>query len=137
MGAYASLEHNAVVKMGAGGSAVGTTNGTGVDTKDFSEALVILATGVALATGTLDVKIQDSADNSTFADVSGAAFAQLTASDDQVIKIARLKLDGNLFRRYIRAVGTVGTATVDYTVTFVLSGNQYKPQTANAIAFTV
>lgn len=137
MGAYASLENNAVVKIGLGGSAIGAVNGASVDTKGYSEALVILATGVAVATGTLDVKIQDSADNSSWADVTGAVFAQLTAADDQALKIGRLKLDGNLVRRYIRAVGTVGTATVDFAVTFVLSGNQYAPQSVNAIAFTV
>lgn len=138
MGAYASLESNAVVRHGYGGSAFGggALNGASVDTKGFSEALVILATGVAGA-GTLDVKIQDSADNSDWADVTGAAFAQLTGSDDNVVKIARLKLDGNLVRRYIRVTSTVATAAIEHTVTFVLSGNQYNPQSVNAIAFTV
>ena len=56
--------------------AAGTNNGTGVDTIGFREALCVLETGVVDATATLDGKIQDSADNSSFADVSGAAIVQ-------------------------------------------------------------
>lgn len=129
-----NLEEKLAVKHLAGGSAIGTVNGAGLNTQGYSEAMVVLATGLAAATGTLDVKIQDSADNSAWADVTGAAFAQLTATDDNVVKIARLKLDGNGIRRYIRAVGVVATATVDYTVTAVLGNDQYPP--ANTIAFT-
>lgn len=136
MGAYASLEQNAVVLFGHRGSAAGTTTGAGVDTKGLSEALVILATGNM--TGTLDVKIQDSADNSSWADVTGAVFAQIPNTGDGTLKIARLKLDGNLVRRYIRVSSTVEAALVaEHTVTFVCSGEQYKPQTVNAVAFTV
>ena len=120
---------------GLGGSAVGAVNGTAIDTKGYSEAMLVLATGVAAATGTLDVKVQDSTDGSTgWADVTGAAFAQLTASDDQALKVARLKLDGNGIKRYIRIVGTVGTATVDFACVVILGGDQYPP--ANTIAFT-
>lgn len=137
MGAFASLEEKAVVRNIGGGSAVGAVNGPSIDTAGYSEAMIILSTGLAAATGTLASKIQDSADNSSFADVTGAAFAGLTAVDDNVVKIARLKLDGHLVRRYIRAVTTVGTATVDHTVTAVLSGSQYLPQSVNAIAFIV
>lgn len=138
MGAYASLENNAVVRHGYGASAFGggALNGASVDTQGFNEALVILATGLCGA-GTLDVKIQDSADNSSFADVAGAAFAQIVNANDSVVRIARLKLDGNLVRRYIRVTSTVATATMEHTVTFVLSGNQYAPQDANTVVFTV
>lgn len=136
MGAYASLEQNAVAVFGHRGSAAGATTGTGVDTQGYSEALVLLATGNM--TGTLDVKIQDSADNSAWADVTGAAFAQIPNTGDGTLKQARLKLDGNLVRRYIRVSSTVEAALVaEHTVTFVLCGNQYNPQTVTPVAFTV
>ena len=137
MGAYASLEENAVVKLGIGGGIFGggALNGATVDTQGFSEALVVLAVGVAGA-GTLDAKIQDSADGSSWADVTGAAFTQVTGTGDQSLQIARLKLDGNTVRRYVRAVTTTVTAVIDHAVVFVLSGNQYNPQTVNALVFT-
>jgi hypothetical protein len=137
MGAYASLEQNAVVANIGGGSAIGAINGPSIDTAGYSEAMIVLATGLAVATGTLACKIQDSADNAAFADVAGAAFAGLVATDDNKAKIGRLKLDGNLVRRYIRAVTTVGTATVDHVVLAVLSGNQYSPQTVETVQFSI
>lgn len=137
MGAYASLEQNAVVKNIGGGSAIGAVNGPTCDTKGFSEAMIVLSTGGAVATGTLAAKIQDSADASSWADVPGAAFAGLVATDDNAVSIGRLKLDGNLVRRYIRAVTTVGTATIDHTVLAVLSGNQYNPQTVETAQFSI
>lgn len=127
MSANMSLAQNLTPKYGAAGSATATVNGTGIDTAGFSEAAVVLAVGAAAATGTLDVKVQDSADNSSFTDVAGAVFAQVIGTQDNTVFIGMLKLDGNLVRRYIRIVGVVGTAAVDYGVSVLLAGKQYKP----------
>jgi len=129
------LEEYLKCAKGLAGSAVATINGTAIDTKGYSEAMVVLIAGAFTATGTLDVKVQDSTDGSTgWADVTGAAFAQLIDSTDDTIKIARLKLDGNGIKRYIRIVSTVGTAAAPHGVTVVLGGDQYPP--ANTIEFT-
>lgn len=84
-----------------------TANGTGVDIKDYVGSLQLLLDAGAATAGTsptLDVKIQDSDDNSSYADVTGKAFTQVTtvASRQQMV------IDTNAVRRYIRAVVTVG-----------------------------
>lgn len=65
------------------------------------------------------VKIQDSADNATFADVSTFAFAQITSTTPQSQRIAV----GNTatLRRYLRAatVTTGGVTSVTFAVTIV------------------
>lgn len=121
------FEENLKVVLGACGSAVATINGTGIDTKGYTAAEVILVAGAFTATGTLDVKVQDSADNASWADVSGASFAQLIDSTDNAVKVGRLKLAGNLVRRYIRIVSVVGTAAAPHGVTVLLLGDQYPP----------
>lgn len=131
MGAFASLEQNAVVVQAVASAvaATGTRTGREIDTKGYSEALVILTLGDVSATGTLAVKLQDCATTGgTFADVTGAAFSSKAGAVDNLVYIARLKLDGNLIKRFIKFVGVTGTDTVDYAVTVVLSGAQYNPQ---------
>ena len=50
----------------------------------------------------LDAKIQDSADNSTFTDVSGKVFTQVISAS-----IQSLAIDTRAVKRYIRAVLTI------------------------------
>lgn len=78
--------------------------GTGVDLKDY-EGPVLIVQNHGTSTGTLDGKIQDSADNSSFADVAGATFTQSTTTAD----IQDLVVQSKQVRRYIKYVGTVGT----------------------------
>ncbi len=78
--------------------------GTGVDLKDY-EGPVLIVQNHGTGTGTLDGKIQDSADNSSFADVTGATFTQSTTTAD----IQALVVQSKQVRRYIKYVGTVGT----------------------------
>lgn len=138
MGAYASLENNAVVRFGVGGSAVGTITGPVIDTAGHSEALVILSVGNIIATGTLAVKMQDCATTGgTYVDVPGAAFSGKIEADELKVYIARVKLDGNLVKQFIKFVSVVGVVAADHALSVVLSGNQYNPQDANAIAFTI
>lgn len=127
MGAFASLEQNAVVVQAAGGSAVATVTGRGIDTAGYSEALVILTLGNVTATGTLAVKLQDAAADTGYTDVTGAAFTAKAGAVDNNVYQARIKLDGNLVKRWIKFIGVVSTDTVDFTVTVILSGGQYNP----------
>jgi hypothetical protein len=84
------------------------TNGTGVDgaaSSSFGAQFYLHVTGL---TGTnVVVTIQDSADNSSWANLSGAAFTSKTAIGDQ-----RIAVTGTV-RRYLRAVssGTFSSAT--------------------------
>lgn len=108
-------------------SAVRTSsaNGTGVDLQGYQGKLkVILDTAQASAgtTPTLDVKIQDSADNSDFTDVSGLTFTQVTDSADLLEAIA---VDTRAVRRYIRAVATIaGTDTPTFNSAVVAVGQK-------------
>jgi len=135
MSANVNIAHNHTPKYGVAGSAAGTINGPSIDTVGYSEATICLALGNA--TGTLDVKVQDSLDGSTgWADIVGAAFVQKTATDDNSADIGMVKLDGNTAKRYIRIVSTVqATFVADHGVTVLLSNKQYKPD--QTPAFTV
>jgi len=62
----------AVVGLVADNHAAGTVNGPGIDRVGFEEALVVVNSGANGTSGTADVKVQESDDNSTWADVAGA-----------------------------------------------------------------
>ena len=62
-----------------------------VDTNDYEGGVIVIQNKGA-GTGTLDGKIQDSADNSSFADVSGLTFSQSTTTAD--IKAIAAKYQG-------------------------------------------
>jgi hypothetical protein len=95
------------------------TNGTGIDTTasaDFGAQAYLQAFAF---TGTdVTVKIQDSADNVSFADVAGLAFTQLTAG-----RTAERIATGNTatIRRYVRAttVTTGGFTSLAFSVVIV------------------
>jgi hypothetical protein len=94
----------------ANDSRTASANGTGFDLEGSNgaegEAIIILASDAASAgsSPTLDVKLQESADNSSFSDISGATFTQVTdAASSQKISI-----NTNDVKRYLRAVGTIG-----------------------------
>ena len=89
----------------AAGTYTVNADGVGVDLQGYQGALkVILNSGAGGGTSpTLDIKIQDSADNSVFADVSGKVFTQVTG----VASIQSLAIDTRAVRRYIRTVLTI------------------------------
>lgn len=67
-------------------------------------------------TGTsVTVKLQDSADNSTFADISGAAFIAATTAGAQRLALTA----GSTVRRYVRAVTTGTFTNAQFAVNFV------------------
>jgi hypothetical protein len=80
------------------------TSPAGFDLQDY-EGPVVIVQNHGVSTGTLDGKIQDSADNASFADVAGLTFAQSTTTAD----IKTLVVQSKQVRRYIKYVGTVVT----------------------------
>jgi len=88
--------------------------GNGVDLLDYEGPVVVLQNH-GVSTGTLDGKIQDSADNSSFADVAGLTFTQSTTGAD----IKSLVVQSKQVRRYIRYVGTVVTGPQVVSVSMV------------------
>ena len=102
-----------------------SANGTGFDLQGSNdaegEAIVILDSEAGTGTSpTLNVKLQDSADNSAWADVTGKVFTEVTSSGAAFEKIS---FNANDVRRYVRAVGTLGgtTPVFVYAVSLVYS----------------
>lgn len=85
-------------------SRTANANGTGIDFGNSAVACAaILNVGTASGTNpTCDVKMQESTDNTTFTDISGATFTQATAANTrEVIRFLTTK-------RYVRAAFTIG-----------------------------
>lgn len=91
-----------------------SANGTSVDLQGYvnpgrRQMKAYLDTGaVSGTTPTQDVKIQESADDSTFTDVSGATFAQQTTTGSEAIHFRTNK-------RYVRAVTAITGGTPSFT----------------------
>ena len=102
-----------------------SANGTGFDLQGSNdaegEAIVILDSEAGTGTSpTLDVKLQESANNSDWSDISGATFTQVT---DAAAAFEKISINTNDVRRYVRAVGTLGgtSPVFVYGVTLVYS----------------
>lgn len=93
---------NLLSPVSAANTAAATS--TGIDLMDY-DTPVVVTQHKGLGTGSLDGKIQDSADNSSFADVAGLAFAQETTA----VGIQKLVVNPKSVRRYIRYLGTIVT----------------------------
>jgi len=98
-----------------------THAGTGVDVLGY-EAIVILNSGTNEATGTVDCKIQESDNNSTWTDWNDGAFTQVTTANDNAIQ--EMAYTGT--KQYVRTVAKVllaacvfGTTIITRTVTSV------------------
>ena len=94
------------------------TNGRGVDLKGYvnSGGREIKAYLNAKRTGadadeTLDVKVQESDDNSTFTDIAGAVFSQVAGANQ-----AEEAIHFRTNKRYVRLVATVGGTTPAFDV---------------------
>jgi len=97
-----------------------SANGTGVDTMGYVSAKAVISAGdIDLTTGdeTYSFKIQDSADNSTFADVTGLT---TTVTADNDVKNIRIDGLGTTIRRYIRVVATLAGTTPSCPVSAVI-----------------
>ena len=86
-----------------------TGNETGVDLQDYEgDITLILDAEAGGASITYAVKVQDSSDNSTFTDVSGAAF---TTTDANSALVESLVVNSDEINRYARVVITVAGGT--------------------------
>ena len=99
-----------------------TGNETGVDLLDYEGDITLILDADAGGSGiTYAVKIQDSADNSTFADVSGLAFTTTTAN---TALTETLRINSDEVKRYIRAVITVAGGTGAGALSVVALGSK-------------
>lgn len=87
--------------------------GTGVDLLDY-EGPVVITQNHGVSTGTLAGKIQDSADNSAFADIVPAVNF---TGETTTVGVQQVVIQSKQVRRYIRYLGTVGTGPQVVAVT--------------------
>jgi len=106
----------------APGAKTSTVTGTGINLSGYQTA-VVFAQDVGAVSGTsptLNGKIQDSADNSTFADVSGYTFAEVTTSTDN----QQLSVDPRAVRQYVRYVGTIAGTSPSFGLSVTTAGGK-------------
>jgi hypothetical protein len=96
--------------------AVGTIYGAAVDTQNFGSFLVILNAGLASATGTLTVTVQEATDSAFTSPtaVAGAAFTVVTVSNDLASYYGLIHKNGSS-KRYIRTKAVVATDVVAFS----------------------
>lgn len=107
----------------AGAAAITATgNGTGVDISHYSgiAKFILSASATGGAGQTLDVKIQHSNDNSSWAD-AGIAFTQVTNAEASFQSLD-VNVDG--LRKYIRAVSTLAGTTPTVTRSVMMVGQK-------------
>ena len=104
------------------GTYTADANGAGADLQGYQGVLkIILDSGAGGGTTpTLDVKIQDSTDNSSFTDVVGKTFAQVTT----IASLQSLGIDTRAVRRYIRAVLTIAGTSPTFGLAVVVIGQK-------------
>ena len=91
-----------------------TVTATGTDLRTYKGVVKVcqLVGTVSGTSPTLDGKLQSSPDNSTWTDITGATFTQVTAGDSyQSIGVDLRKTGG-----YVRYVGTIAGTTPSFTM---------------------
>jgi hypothetical protein len=111
-----------LLSLSANDVVTASVNRTGIDLVNYEgDIIAILDAEAGGASITYAVKIQDSADDSTYADVSGLAFT--TTSANTALR-ETLRINSDEVRRYIRAVITVAGGTGAGAVSVVALGSK-------------
>lgn len=117
-----SLAQAAGLVLAAAARRTTTLTGTAIDLLAYEGVGLVLlnASAGTGTTPTLDVKLQHSDDNVTFADVTAGAFTQVTdVAGTAGVQVKRINVPD--LKRYLRVLGTVDgtTPSFDYGVEFV------------------
>lgn len=116
------------------------TNGASTDTRGFESALVSVYANPSGSGTTSDFKLQESADNSTWADITGAAFTQITTAGGAKTYVGNVNCGGGTRLRYIRVIHTGGGGSAaGQAMAFVhLMNARRKPVAqSNTVVFSV
>jgi hypothetical protein len=92
-------------------TATGQTSGIDLQTYDGDVVFLLDSAAGSGTSPTLDVTIEDSADNSSFAAISGAAFTQVTGT----ASAQKLVINKDSARRYVRVKYTIGGSSPSFT----------------------
>jgi len=105
-------------------------DGDGIDARGYDRALFVLELGAVTNAATFSIQIQESADGDTWADISGAGFADTVAtgkSDDTIL------IDVPVRKGYIRYQYQRETQNIEFDALQVLLYNNKKiPVSQNA-----
>lgn len=98
------------------------TDGTGIDVTAYEgEAVVILHSAAGTGTDpTLDVHVEESTDDSTYTDISGATFTQI--DDTAGGSIQAILINVSAAAQYIRAAAEVTGTTPSFTCSAAFYG---------------
>jgi hypothetical protein len=99
-----------------------TVTGTGLDISGYAGGL-LLVQDVGVVSGTtptLDGKWQSSPDDSTYTDISGATYTQVTATTS----LQSIGFDVRAAAKYIRYVGTIAGTTPSFTMGVLIIGQK-------------
>lgn len=118
--------------------AVGTANTGGIDMQLFRRAIFVLDVGAFGASATVDMKLQESADNSSFSDLagSGVSITQLAPAGGNN-RLASIEVRAGQLstgKRYVRALVTVGTAATTLSCVALGSAAPHKPGNSADVA---
>ena len=104
------------------GAYTADATGAGADLQGYQGVLkIVLDSGAGGGTApTLDVKIQDSADNISFTDISGKTFVQVGAN----ASLQSLGIDTRGVKRYIRAALTITGTSPTFGLAVVAAGQK-------------
>jgi hypothetical protein len=111
--ALASTAFTLLNPASAANTAAATGSAVNLLTNDY-EGSIEVTQSVGAVTGTIDGKIQDSADGSTdWQDLAGATFAQVGSANN----VQRIRIGAQQTRGHIRYVGTIVTGPAVVGVT--------------------
>ena len=144
-----NLEQDLIVIPGIvpASTALASVYSKAIDTRGYSEALIIVNCGLAAASAELDVQVRQGRPAQSVASqrmvstnhlhIAGTSFVQMTAANDNTAYAGRLNLEG--VSRYISLwFKRDGTNDVTAGAVVVLGGKQYAPTTQhNTLAFSV
>jgi hypothetical protein len=99
-----------------------TVTATGMDISGYKGGLILTQNvgTVSGTTPTLDGKWQSSPDNSTWTDISGATYTQVTASNST----QAIGFEVTAAAKYIRYVGTIAGTTPSFTMGVTVEGQK-------------
>ena len=109
---------------------IGEQSSDTIDMQYFDRVMFIVLAGDLGALATLDFKVQESADGSTWSDLSGKSITQLTQAggDSDKQAIVEVKADElSAGYRYVKGVMTVGTAASDCGMVAIAGDLRYSP----------
>lgn len=107
--------------------AAATLDGAGVDTSGFNTAQFLISLGVIASGQTFDAKVQESDDNATWSDVTGAAIPQVADTGDDTLFIIELRsLKGR--KKFLRVEFVIAGAGATLVAMYVLLGRAHGTQ---------